>query len=73
MDIANSGVTIAGLIPWSIALTVPLHMLGVGLEAVPWAVLVYLIPLCYLPTKRFSRAGQNRPQDLGRSCPAERI
>lgn len=73
MDIANSGVTIAGLIPWSIALTVPLHMLGVGLEAVPWAVLVYLIPLCYLPTKRFFRAGQNRPQDLGRSCPAERI
>ena len=28
MDIANSGVTIAGLIPWCIACAVPLSMLG---------------------------------------------
>ena len=53
MDIANSGVTIAGLVPWSIAITVPLAMLDVGLEAIPWAALLYLIPLCYLFTKRF--------------------
>lgn len=53
MDIANSGVMLAGLIPWSIALTVPLAMLDVGLEAVPWCVLLYLIPLCYLFTRRF--------------------
>ena len=53
MDIANSGVTIAGLVPWSIAITVPLAMLGVGLEAIPWAALLYLIPLCYLLTRRF--------------------
>ena len=59
MDIANSGVMIAGLIPWSIALTVPLTMLGVGLEAVPYAALLYLTPLCYLFTKRYFRAGQN--------------
>ena len=32
MDIANSGVTIAGLIPWCIACAVPLSMLGVGVE-----------------------------------------
>ena len=35
MDIANSGVTIAGLIPWCIACAVPLSMLGVGVEACP--------------------------------------
>lgn len=61
MDIANSGVMIAGLVPWSIAITVPLSMLDVGLEAIPWCVLLYLTPLCYLVTKRFFRAGQNRP------------
>ena len=53
MDIANSGVTIAGLIPWCIACAVPLSMLGVGAEALPYACLLYLIPLCYLFTKRF--------------------
>lgn len=66
MDIANSGVVLSGLVPWSIAITVPLSMLGVGLEAIPCAALLYLIPLCYLPTKRFFRPGQNRP------IPAER-
>ena len=60
MDIANSGVVIAPLIPWNIALSVPLSMLDMGLEAWRWCVLLYLIPLCYLPTKRFFRAGQNR-------------
>ena len=53
MDIANSGVTIAGLIPWCIACAVPLSMLGAGVEALPYACLLYLIPLCYLFTKRF--------------------
>ena len=67
MDIANSGVMLSGLIPWSIAITVPLSMLGVGIEAIPYASLLYLIPLCYLFTKRFFRAGQNR------STPTERV
>ena len=61
IDIANSGVTMAGLIPWSIAISVPLSMLGVGLEAIPWCALLYLIPLCSLFTKRYFRAGQNPP------------
>jgi NhaC family Na+:H+ antiporter len=60
MDIANSGVVLAGLIPWSIACSIPLSMLDVGMEALPWFVLLYLIPICYLFTKRFFRAGQNR-------------
>ena len=60
MDIANSGVVLAGLIPWSIACSIPLSMLDVGMEALPWFVLLYTIPICYLFTKRFFRAGQNR-------------
>ena len=63
MDISNSGVLIAGLVPWSIAISVPLSMLNVGNEAILRCVLIYLIPLCYLPTKRFFRAGQNRPSE----------
>lgn len=52
MDVANSGVLISGLVPWCIACSVPLAMLGVGTEALPYAALLYLIPLCYLITKR---------------------
>jgi len=52
MDIANSGVTIAGLVPWSIAISVPLTMLGADYSAVPFAALLYLIPLCYLFTRK---------------------
>ena len=60
MDIANSGVTIAGLVPWSIAISVPLTMLGADYSAVPFAALLYLIPLCYLFTRRFFLAPQRR-------------
>ena len=67
MDIANSGVTIAGLVPWSIAITVPLSMLDVGTEAIPWCVLLYMIPLCYFFTKRFYQAGQNSPEKTERT------
>lgn len=63
IDISNSGVIIAGLIPWSIAISVPLSMLDMGNEAILWCVLLYLIPLCYLPTKRFFRPGQNVPSE----------
>lgn len=67
MDIANSGVTIAGLVPWSIAITVPLSMLDVGTEAIPWCVLLYMIPLCYFFTKHFYQAGQNLPEKTERT------
>lgn len=48
IDIANSMVTMVGLCPWCIACAVPLSMLGVGLEAVPWAAFLYLLPLWWL-------------------------
>ena len=47
IDIANSHVVIAGLIPWAISSSVPLGMLGVGKGAIPYACLLYLLPLCY--------------------------
>ena len=48
MDIENSGILIAGLIPCSI----PLAMLGADASALPYALLLWLIPLCYLFTKK---------------------
>lgn len=52
MDIENSGILIAGLIPWSIACSIPLAMLGAGNGAILYALLLWLIPGCYLVTKR---------------------
>lgn len=59
MDLANSGVVIAGLVPWSIAVAIPLAMMEVGSGAIPYAALLYLIPLCYLFTRRFFLPGQS--------------
>ncbi len=53
MDIENSGIMIAGLIPWSIACSIPLAMLGAGMGAIPYACLLWLTPVCYLFTKRW--------------------
>ena len=52
MDIENSGIMIAGLIPWSIACSVPLSMLRADVRAVPYGLLLWLTPLCYAFTKR---------------------
>lgn len=51
-DMENSGIMIAGLIPWSIACSVPLSMLGSDMRSVPYAVLLWLTPICYALTKR---------------------
>lgn len=52
-DIGNSAITIAGLVPWSVACTVPLSMLGVTKDALLYCVLLYMVPFCYLLTKTF--------------------
>ena len=52
IDISNSGMIMAGLIPWSIAVAIPLSMLGVGAGALPYALLLYVLPVCYGLTKR---------------------
>lgn len=57
-DMENSGIMIAGLVPWSIACSVPLAMLGSDVRSVPYAVLLWLTPLCYALTKRFFYSGR---------------
>lgn len=53
MDIENTGITMSALVPWAVSCSVPLAMMGAGYGALPYAVLLWLIPLCYLPTKRW--------------------
>lgn len=60
IDIENSGIVLAPAIPWNIAGSIPLAMMGAGPAAIPYAVLLYMIPLCYgLTKKRFYP--DNRP------------
>ncbi len=52
LDMENSGVVLAALIPWNIACSIPHQMLGVGAGTVLYSVLLYMIPLCYGLTKK---------------------
>ncbi len=52
IDIENSGIVLSPLIPWNISVSIPLHMLGATAAAIPFAVLLYMIPLCYAATKK---------------------
>ena len=45
-------IVMAPLIPWNISVSIPLVMLGADASAIPYEVLLYAIPLCYLLTKR---------------------
>lgn len=45
MDIENSVILVAGLVPWCIACAVPLQMLGADYSSVPLAFYLWLIPL----------------------------
>ena len=65
LDVENSGIVMAALIPWNIAGSVPLQMLDAGSGAIPYMVLLYMIPLCYGLSKKwltrgmFSKKGAN--------------
>ncbi len=48
LDIENSVIVLAGLVPWCIACSVPMGMMGVGTECLPFAFYLYLLPLCRL-------------------------
>lgn len=54
-DIGNSTAMFAGMIPWCIACSVPLSILGAGAEALPFSFLLYLSPVCYAFTKKLFR------------------
>ena len=52
MDIENSAIMVSAIFPWCIAASVPLTMLGASNKAILYAFLLYLVPLCYIFTKR---------------------
>lgn len=54
IDIEDSVILLAGLIPWCIACSVPLTTIGVGAVAVPLAFYLWLIPLCRIISLRKS-------------------
>ena len=52
MDMANSVVLISGLIPWAISCNVPLTFMGADSSSVPYALYLYIVPVCYWITKK---------------------
>ena len=52
MDLENTAIMIAGLIPWSIASSAPRAMLDIGPAAILFALLLWVTPLVYLLIKR---------------------
>ena len=47
VNLGNSVLNLAGLVPWAIAASVPLATLEVGVPALPLSVYLYLVPLCW--------------------------
>ena len=47
MDIENSVIVLAGVVPWALACSVPLKFMQVGYEIVPLSFYLFLIPICY--------------------------
>lgn len=52
IDLENSVILIACFVPWSIGCSVPLLMLGADYRALPFAVFMYMVPICYFFTKK---------------------
>ena len=59
VDMENSVILIAGLVPWSIAGGVPLSTIGAPSESILFAAYLYLVPLCSL---LFSFIRQQEPR-----------
>ena len=45
-DVGNTVLNLVGMIPWAIACSVPLANMGGSVAAIPFAVFLYLVPLC---------------------------
>lgn len=52
IDIENATVLLSVIIPWNIACTVPLEMMGVGVKTLVYSYLVFILPVIYIFTKR---------------------
>ncbi len=63
VDMENSSIVLSALIPWNIACSIPLVMLDVDERALPYAVLLYMIPLVYGLTKRWVYPAKERMEE----------
>lgn len=61
IDMENSNIVVAGLVPWCLGCKVLLTFMDIGADAVPYAVYIFLIPVCYLFTKK--RWFPDKPED----------
>ena len=52
IDMENSVILIACFIPWSIGCSVPLSFFGMDYHALPYAVYMYALPICYWFSKK---------------------
>ncbi|MDO4485959.1 MAG: Na+/H+ antiporter NhaC family protein [Bacillota bacterium] len=52
IDMENSVILIACFIPWSIGCSVPLSFFGMDYHALPYAVYMYTLPICYWLSKK---------------------
>ena len=59
LDIENSSILVAGLIPWCIACSVPLAMLDADVRAVPFSFYLWLVPLLFLFTRKKEKSLHN--------------
>jgi len=48
IDLENTVILLAGLVPWSMAAAVPMALLSVGAGSIPYAVFLWLVPLVNL-------------------------
>lgn len=52
IDLSNSVSLVGCMIPWNIACSVPLAFMGTDMSALPYAVYLYAVPVCYFFTKK---------------------
>ena len=53
LDMENSVILLACFIPWSLGWAVPTSFFGAGISSMPYACYMYLVPLCWLVTKKY--------------------
>ena len=46
-ELEDSAIVMAGLVPWSIAVLVPLSCANAPIESIPFAFFLYAVPLCH--------------------------
>ena len=58
LDMENSVITIAALVPWCIASSVPLGMLGCDIRSLPFACFLYLLPVFWFFHRKKAKKAQ---------------